>query len=363
MIRSIISRSGFLKQGLLHALIAWLALNIIDVINFLVKTEAGMTLLLPDGSAQTVWDRIVHNIARPDWLPILLGTLMIEANYHFVFRRKKPVIFILTSLVCAIICTLLLWAPNLWEENYPWLEKAAWVILSGFLSIFGLLFLYTLLYAITRDYIHTRIYTAETQLRHSQAELAALKAQINPHFFFNTLNNIYGTALEEKADRTARLIERLSGLMRYVVNGSQSNSIPISQEIKFVEEYLELQRIRIPNQANINIRQHVDYDGTPAHIAPLLLIPFIENAFLYGVSIDHECDIRFSLTVKEQLLKMIIANRMLPGQTVKNGHGTGIRNARKQLELIYTNRHQLKITEPDGQFLVYLKIDLNETGP
>ncbi len=360
MIHRIRPTSFFIKQWLMHALIAWLAVNMIDVINFLLKAETGMTLVLPDGSAFTVGDRIIHNLTRPIWLPVLLGTLVIEVNYHLIFQQKKPWIFIGTSLLCALLCTLFFWAPHVWQENF-WRERTSAVVISGLLSAFGLLFLYTLLYTFTRDYIHTRIHTAEKKFHRAQAELAALKAQINPHFLFNTLNNIYGTALEEKAERAAELIERLSGLMRYVVSGSQTDFITVSEEIKFVEEYLALQRVRIPRQPNIKIVQQVVYDGNPTQIAPLLLIPFLENAFHYGISIDHECDVSFCLTVKERRLSMLITNRLLPSQMDAGGHGTGIRNASRQLELIYPNRHQLKITRSDEKFMVDLKIDLNET--
>jgi LytS/YehU family sensor histidine kinase len=146
--------------------------------------------------------------------------------------------------------------------------------------------------------------------------------------------------------------------MRYLVNGAQDAFVTLAQEVKFVEEYLELQRIRIPDQANVQIRQSIDYDGRPGQIAPLLLIPFIENAFMYGVSVDHECDINLRLVIKEQQLSMLITNRKLPMQRNTNGFGTGIGNARRQLELLYADQHELKITDADDQFRVDLNITL-----
>lgn len=362
MIQHTFSTSRLLKQWLLHALAIWTTLTSIDALKFLLKVQEGMRSVYTDGTPVTLWTRMAdHNFgAQPVWLPILLTTFLIELNYHLVFHTKKLKVFAATSVLCGAGCMLIMGLPNTLAGNSILSMKEFWSMTGTIVSVTGIFSLYAFLYAIIRGYFHTRIFTSERRFRHSQAELAALKAQINPHFFFNTLNNIYGTALEENADRTAQYIERLSGLMRYVIHSSQNDLIPLSHEIRFVREYLEMQRIRIPDQPNIRILEQIGYDESPASITPLLLLPFIENAFQYGVSIDHECHINLKLTVKAQHLEMLLTNRIVPGHERKKGEGTGIPNAKKQLELLYPDRHQLKIEKADGQFLVELHINLSK---
>lgn len=357
-----LSKSELLKQWLLHALVIWTTLTIIDTLKFLLKVQEGMQSVYSDGTPVTLWSRITNHNFGPQlvWLPILLATFLIELNYHLIFHSKRLKVFTATSVLCGTGCMLIMGLPNTLTGNSLLSVNKFWSMTGAAVSVTGLFSLYAFLYAITRDYFHTRIFTTERRLRHSQAELAALKAQINPHFFFNTLNNIYGTALEENADRTAQFIERLSGLMRYVIHSSQNDLIPVSHEIRFIKEYLEMQRIRIPDQPNIQVVEQVDHDGSPASITPLLLLPFIENAFQYGVSIDHECHINLKLTAKGQRLEMLVTNRIVPGHERKKGEGTGIPNAKKQLELLYPDRHQLKIEKAGGQFLVELHINLSK---
>jgi sensor histidine kinase YesM len=350
------------RQWLLHAVVVWAALTIIDTLKFLLKVQDGMQSVYTDGTPVTLWSRFAdHNFgAQLVWLPVMLATLLVELNYQFIFLSKKLKVFAVTSVLCGVGCMLIMQVPNMMTGNSIFSVRSFWSLTSTVVSISGVFALYAFLYAVIRDYFHTRIVNAERRLTHSQAELAALKAQINPHFFFNTLNNMYGTALAEKAERTAQFIERLSGLMRYVIHSSKNDAIPVAQEVRFVKEYLELQRIRIPEQPNIKVIEQVFHDGGPAQIAPLLLLPFIENAFQYGVSIDHDCSINLSLSVKVQHLNMLITNRIVPGHNRKKGEGTGIPNVKKQLELLYPGRHALKIETTGGQFLVELHINLSK---
>ncbi len=223
MIRSSNSRSGLLKQWLLHALVIWTVVTIIDTLNFMLKVRDGMQLVYPDGTIATFLEPIADRNSGNDviWLPVLLITFLVELNYHFLFKSKKLKVFMLTtSLSCGLSYAADDTRPAGGRSFCP--RTGSWAVIGTlifFTSIFSLYAFFTLLPAI----IFTPGFKAEQQLRHSQAELAALKAQINPHFFFNTLNNIYGTALEENAGRTAQFIERLSGLMRYVIHSSQND--------------------------------------------------------------------------------------------------------------------------------------------
>ncbi|MBD2752078.1 sensor histidine kinase [Spirosoma validum] len=192
----------------------------------------------------------------------------------------------------------------------------------------------------------------------TQAELDALKAQVNPHFLFNSLNNIYGTALLEDSPRTAESIQQLSGIVRYVMEESRLQTTNIQRELRFIDDFVELQRIRLPNQDNIDISTTIEWDEKPAQIVPLLLNPLIENAFKYGISIQYPCFVRIRLQVQKGTLKLITENSILPRTDLEKGTGLGLANVRQRLALAYPERHTLRVEENDKQFRVELTINL-----
>lgn len=191
-----------------------------------------------------------------------------------------------------------------------------------------------------------------------QAELDALKAQVNPHFLFNSLNNIYGTAIGENSPRTAESIQQLSGIVRYVMEESRQRTTDIQRELRFIDDFVELQRIRLPNQDTIEIKVAIDWDEKPAQIVPLLLNPLVENAFKYGISIQYPCFVHIWLRVQEGVLDLKIENSVLPRTNLEKGTGLGLANVRQRLALAYPNRHQLTIEENDKTFLITLMIRL-----
>ena len=157
----------------------------------------------------------------------------------------------------------------------------------------------------------------------TQAELDALKAQVNPHFLFNSLNNIYGTAIVEDSPRTAESIQQLSGIVRYVMEESRLQTTDIQRELRFIDDFVELQRIRLPNQDNIEIKIDIEWDEKPARIVPLLLNPLIENAFKYGISMQFPCFVRIRLRVQDGTLYLTTENGVLPRTDLEKGTGLG----------------------------------------
>jgi len=200
----------------------------------------------------------------------------------------------------------------------------------------------------------------------TQAELDALKAQVNPHFLFNSLNSIYGTAIVEDSPRTAESIQQLSGIVRYVMEESRLQTTDVRRELRFIDDYVELQRVRIPNQENIQITTDIEWDEKPAQIVPLLLNPLIENAFKYGISIQYPCFVRIQLRVQDGTLRMTTENSILPvvdstrtDLEKGTGIGIGLTNVRQRLELAYPGQHLLTVNETDDVFLVDLTIKLS----
>lgn len=196
------------------------------------------------------------------------------------------------------------------------------------------------------------------QQQKTEAELRALKSQINPHFLFNALNTIYNEADAAQNDKVSELVQQLAGIMRFTLQETQKDFTSVEREIEFLEKYLALQQARLPKRKELRIDVVIEYDGQPARIAPLLLIPFVENAFQYGISLQQDSFIELKLTIEGGQLSFQVRNSISPQAAQKQGHGTGIKNVQQRLELIYPNRYQLSVATSEGIFDVLLGIKL-----
>ncbi|MCX6238251.1 MAG: sensor histidine kinase [Bacteroidia bacterium] len=188
------------------------------------------------------------------------------------------------------------------------------------------------------------------------AELSYLKAQVNPHFLFNTLNIIY-TLATMRSYQTAEAVMKLSKLMRYVISDIQAPFVPLEKEIGYIENYIELLRLRMAknNQICFNIL------GNPEglQISPFILIPFVENAFKHGTSAVEPMLIDITIAVSNDELYFSVKNNKL-NITSQDDESTGIgnENTRKRLEMIYKENYTLQIIETDKTFEVKLKVVL-----
>jgi len=196
------------------------------------------------------------------------------------------------------------------------------------------------------------------QQQKTEAELRALKSQINPHFLFNALNTIYNEADAAQNDKVSELVQQLAGIMRFTLQETQKDFTSVEREIEFLEKYLALQQARLPKRKELRINVAIEYDGQPARIAPLLLIPFVENAFQYGISLQQDSFIELKLVIEGGQLSFQVRNSISPQAAQKQGHGTGIKNVQQRLELIYPNRYQLSVATSEGIFDVLLGIKL-----
>jgi sensor histidine kinase YesM len=198
----------------------------------------------------------------------------------------------------------------------------------------------------------------KTEEEKAEAELAYLKAQINPHFLFNTLNSIYSSAIKENADTTAYAVVKLSGMMRYVTTESQQQLVTLEKEISYISDYIELQQMRMGNTVQLSYT----VTGNPAgkKIAPLILIPFIENAFKYGVNPEKASPIEIAIEIKDQLLQLKTYNHKVVSKEHAHGESLGLVNTESRLNLIYPGSHELVIKEDEKEYLVLLKIKLDD---
>jgi LytS/YehU family sensor histidine kinase len=202
-------------------------------------------------------------------------------------------------------------------------------------------------------------------------ELATLKAQLSPHFLFNTLNNLYGTALSERSPQTAERIEQLSGVLRYLLEEARAPFVSLRRELRFLDDYLHLQRIRLPERESIKLDISVMWDERPGHIVPLLIQPLLEQAFRQGISLQRPCFLQIDLRIEAGTLALTVRHRV---QTPAGGllavaePGFEMTMLANRLNRAYPGRHTLTTdetdrtrpdrTRPDGLFSVYLTINL-----
>jgi two-component system LytT family sensor kinase len=191
------------------------------------------------------------------------------------------------------------------------------------------------------------------------AELSFLKSQINPHFFFNTLNNIYSLA-ERNSDQTGKSILLLSNLMRYLLYDTNQGKILLTKEITHLEEYIALQRLRIPISEKIDINFNSAGYTNGVWIEPLIFLSFIENAFKHGISYNSKSFISITISVESNTLdfKVINSKKINAKQTETIHSGIGMANTHRRLQLLYPNAYNLAIRDDQGFYFVHLTIDL-----
>jgi two-component system LytT family sensor kinase len=192
------------------------------------------------------------------------------------------------------------------------------------------------------------------------SELALLKNQISPHFFFNTLNNIYSLIIINTED-SQNAVLKLSRLMRYLLYESEQGQTTLSSDIDFMKNYIDLMRLRMSNKVNL----HVEFPSECAsiHIPPLLFIPFVENAFKYGISYREKSFIDIRMSTTKDLITFRCSNSIVkPVDDSASQHsGIGLENVSKRLNLLFPGKHELKINESASSFDVILNISLKST--
>jgi hypothetical protein len=187
------------------------------------------------------------------------------------------------------------------------------------------------------------------------AEVDFLRAQINPHFLFNILNNLYALTLK-KSELAPDVVLKLSEMMEYMLYDSNDEKVQLDKEVAYLNNYIELERLRFSGEASISMNISGDLHGH--EIAPLLLLPLVENAFKHGVSPSERGWLSVSIGLKDSTLTVGVENAKPPAVAGKSKGGIGLANLRKRLELLYPSRHQLKLEDTDDTFIVTLVIEL-----
>lgn len=211
-----------------------------------------------------------------------------------------------------------------------------------------------------------RIYNKTTQLQQQKLEVEIqnvniekdfLKSQLNPHFLFNTLNNLYGLIVR-KDDSAPEVVLNLSDIMSYTLYESNSEKVALEKELDFIRNYFELEKMRYPKDKNIQLEIIGDDQISGLYIAPLLTFTFIENAFKYGLKNSANQFIDQKIKVEHNTFYFVLENDFDKTEIKKEFGGIGLENIKKRLQLLYPNQHDLKITTLKNSFKVELKINL-----
>lgn len=301
------------------------------------------------------WARIV-----PDFLFHIIMLLIVSYLNYFYFlprliRDRNVTRFLLSFLPVFMGLSYLL----LLGKRYLIIGfvdgKDGWAYSTRFaLSVFMAVFFVTAFVGLLRfieDYF-------ELENRQLTSELRFLKAQVNPHFLFNTLNNLYFLAVNQ-SDRTPEVVAKLSGMMRYMIHESNEEKVPLSREVEYMENYLDLEKLRLNEEVPIIFEVHGEISGV--RITPLILITFLENAFKHGIgNTNGDSWITVSLKIEAGTLHYKVANSIVrqTEKTVREASGIGLTNARRRLQLSYPGKHDLSVTEDDERYRVHLTIDL-----
>jgi len=262
-------------------------------------------------------------IQRPVLLPLLLSTFTAALTFIISFS-DNPVGFLFYWMFLLFVVTPLCW----------------------------------LLYQQRKDKI-LQLKGMETALAKSNADLQFLRSQINPHFLFNALNTLYGTALKENSEHTAEGIQKLGDMMRFMLHENNLDFISMDKEVEYLKNYIALQKLRTQSSPDILIEDNIDEAKCNRTIAPMLLIPFVENAFKHGISLKEKSWINIKLECAETLItfevRNSIHNRFIKN-TEKGKSGIGLKNVSARLKLLYPAKHELNVSEDKYEFIVKLII-------
>ncbi len=278
--------------------------------------------------------------------------------YLWFFPKKNKTKYILIVILVFIANTI---AYEYFDRFFHEGDTHFWIhFIANSLTYLGFGVVFFTIYSVKNVY-QKQVEIDRLIQEKQKAEIKVLKAKVNPHFLFNTLNTIYANALK-KDDKTPSLILKLSNTFRYVLHEGQKEYVSLDQELQHLNDYINLQEERLSNKITVNFSQHVDNEKQK--IAPLLLISFVENAFKYSSSIKGQNHIiKIIINVKGNILSFLCQNPFEENikETIDNEwkeSGIGIRNTKERLMLLYPKKHQLQIIKAENQFKIKLEIQL-----
>lgn len=320
-----------------------------------------------------IWFVICWNQPNPmrfvsnNWVVIFFQAISILLIAYLLFPRlfieKKTKLFVICCISFILITTFI--SAALWKQPPligpmgmgPQVQPPAPILINGF-SITIAVVVVTIIELLTYTKRREELLLLSRN-ENLQNELKLLKSQINPHFLFNSLNNIYSLSTIDPI-KTQSSIAHLSDMLRYVIYDCEQDQVPLEKEIKYIEDYIELYREK--SSKNFNIILETDLTQTSIEIAPMILIPFIENAFKHGdIEKNQDGSILIKVNSYVNTVELIVENSY--SNTLKindKNSGIGIENVRKRLNLLYPDKHILEIKNQSNWYTVKLELATND---
>jgi sensor histidine kinase YesM len=267
----------------------------------------------------------------------------------------SAVFFIFAMRIILRYVTLPLFYPA-YVEKYP--DFFQFNVFQHFFYIYSVV-LFMVLMKAYEDYSEMQRKKEKLEKENVESRLSLLRSQVNPHFLFNTLNNI-STLSRMDPSATSDAIQQLAGIMRYMMNEATRDSVEVAKEILLIRDYIQLQELRLSRGASVDFT--VSGDSANLNVPPMLLLPFIENAFKHGRKDGPPPIVSISVSIENDHLRLIVSNRIrdekvsIPAES----SGIGIENVRNRLELLFPEKHRLDITRDGEMFTVNLTISTDE---
>jgi two-component system, LytTR family, sensor kinase len=286
-----------------------------------------------------------------------LAVLIFYANSEILlpklFKRKGIGFYVLVLVSALVLCLTLAYAFRYWIMPTP---PRTWFTYSTFYLLISALGISTCFRLLTDYQREHRLQNEQEKVR-LQSELSFLRSQISPHFMFNLMNSLTALA-RKKSDLLEPMIVKMSDLLRYMLYDSDETKVPIDKEINYLRSYVDLQKMRFGNY--VKVEMHLEVPEQQAALEPMLLIPFVENAFKHGTGFLREPFIQIELQTRQNKLYFTVKNRFNPdANEIKDGSsGIGLANVRRRLELMYPQRHELSVKTDNDLFITNLCIDL-----
>ncbi len=307
---------------------------------------------------------VLHLVLAKNFLNILFFIAIAYVNILYlipeILSKSKTILYVLALVGIAILMTpvkialfYLLhnddsFSQLYYVENYhlPFLELILVAVASSIYKLFT-------------DIIFHQNKTRELEKQNLTSELKFLKSQIDPHFFFNTLNSLYALTLK-KSDQAPDTVLKLSNMMRYMLYECNDRTVPLQKEIDYIKNYIDLESIRHGNDFKVHLDIEGDAEGK--EIMPLIFSPFVENSFKHGMRTQSENNyVNISLKIKDDHLFFNIENSNSPEESKHGVGGIGLENVKRRLKLVYPEKHMLRIKQDNDNYLVELYLKLLNT--
>jgi two-component sensor histidine kinase len=323
----------------------------------------------------------INRLFTHTWIPLIQYGMLFYFNYFFLLPRllfrKKHLAYILLN---SALILFFLWLYREFHDahmrqqmalfpppqhrpspppGFPMPPPRQLFILKDLFSLMVAV-IFSLAVKAMENLTKTEAEKKEIEHRSLESELLHLKYQLQPHFFFNSLNNIY-SLIEVSPDKAQEAVHNLSKLMRYLLYDTRREKVELAEELLFLKKYIQLMELRHTDRTTTHVRFPENLDAAYT-VAPLLFIPMIENAYKHGVSATQESQLSFEMTIQGNELLFSSENTNFPkNNSDKSGSGIGLDNLSKRLELLYPHRHELKSGIRDNKYWITLKISLNGT--